>query len=98
MYKKPAAYCKGEEEIQVHSTLLEYGQKYSFTSKVGKDDTELNAKQKTIAAGLTKVSETNEEETENEEKKIQLLMEGMSETDLQQVRVIIMSPLQFICQ
>ena len=52
-----------------------------------KEETE--ARQKAIAAGLVKVTgaggEGGDVSTEEEEKKLKALMEGMSETDIQQV-------------
>lgn len=86
VYKKPVAYAKADEGVQVQSTLLEYGQKYVFTSKAGKEDSELNEQQKSVVAGLTKITEAAEEASQEEDKKIQTLMESMSETERQQVR------------
>ena len=51
MFKKPSKFAKADEDTQVQSTLLEYGQRFVFTgSKANKEET--GAKQKTIAAGL----------------------------------------------
>ena len=51
MFKKPSKFAKADEDTQVQSTLLEYGQRYGFAgSKTNKEETE--AKQKAIAAGL----------------------------------------------
>ena len=85
MFKKPSKFAKGEEETQVHSTLLEYGQRFNFSGSKSKQE-ETEAKQKAIAAGLVKVKDGDSAEAnEEEERKLKLLMEGMSETDLQQV-------------
>jgi len=85
MFKKPSKFAKADEDTQVQSTLLEYGQRFGFTgSKANKEETE--AKQKAIAAGLVKVKgDESAENQEEEEKKLKLLMEGMSETDIQQM-------------
>lgn len=84
VFKKPTKFMQADEETQVQSTLLEYGQRYGFNNKALKEETE--AKQKAIAAGLVKLQDSNSAETaEEEEKKLKSLMEGMSEADIQQM-------------
>lgn len=80
VFKKPGSFAEGDEETQVQSTLLEYGQRYGV-GKTVKEETK--AKEKAMTAGLVKVDES--EETEDEEARIKSLMEGMSEADIQQV-------------
>lgn len=82
MYKKPASFVDTDEETQVHSTLLEYGRRYG-ASKTTKSDKDSSAQKKAVSAGLVKVEETVD--NESEEKRIKALMEGMSEADIQQV-------------
>ena len=88
IFKKPSQFAKAEEETQVHSTLLEYGQRFMFTGSSKSKQEETEAKQKAIAAGLVKVKDggdAGQAAQEEEERKLKLLMDGMSETDLQQV-------------
>lgn len=82
MYKKPASFVDTDEETQVHSTLLEYGRRYG-ASKTTKSDKDSSAQKKAVSAGLVKVEETVD--NESEEKRIKALMEGMSEADIQQM-------------
>ena len=57
VFKKPTKFTQADEETQVQSTLLEYGQRYGFNNKAMKEETE--AKQKAIAAGLVKLQDPN---------------------------------------
>ena len=47
-----------DEQTQVHSTLLEYGHKYTFNKSadenIKKTESEMSAKQKAVASGLSK--------------------------------------------
>lgn len=87
IFKKPSQFAKAEEETQVHSTLLEYGQRFMFSGSSKSKQEETEAKHKAIAAGLVKVKDgdAGQAAQEEEERKLKLLMDGMSETDLQQV-------------
>ena len=75
---------ESEEEIQVQSTLLEYGRRYGVTRGLA-NEKETTAQQKALSAGLIKADENNEFD-DSEEKRINQLMEGMSETDIREVR------------
>lgn len=74
---------ESEEEIQVQSTLLEYGRRYGVTRGLA-NEKETVAQQKALSAGLIKADE-NKELDDSEEKRINQLMEGMSETDIREV-------------
>jgi len=83
IYKKPSSLRETDEETQVQSTLLEYGQKYG-ASKL-KNENESAAKQKALAAGLIKVGNDDKQSDDRDEAKIQSLMQEMSEADIQQM-------------
>ena len=57
-YKKPESMHTADEQTQVHSTLLEYGHKYTFRNStdenIKKTESEMSAKQKAVAVGLGK--------------------------------------------
>ncbi|KAL5006597.1 hypothetical protein ScPMuIL_015403 [Solemya velum] len=78
-YKRHDADKLTDEESQVHSTLLEYGRRYglSKTDKAEKDD-EKSAKKRAVAAGLEAQGDQSEDFQEEEERRIKLLMSGMS--------------------
>ena len=86
MYKKPSRFAEADEETQVHTTLLEYGRRYgaSRSFKSEKETSQLSKDSSTEVDGLVKVA-SSAEDIEREESRIKILMEGMSQTDLQQV-------------
>ncbi|XP_062517530.1 coiled-coil domain-containing protein 93-like [Corticium candelabrum] len=79
-YKRPSATDDNDEEIQIHSTLLEYGRRYGIGRQPPSDkDTETAAKKKALAAGLAgrTVSDDHNEQAA-EERRIASLMSGMA--------------------
>ncbi|XP_050419309.2 coiled-coil domain-containing protein 93 [Patella vulgata] len=85
-FRRNASKRMEDEETQVHSTLLEYGRRYGF-SKTSKDEkeNEASAKKKAVAASLGgKEVDTEEDLQAEEEKRIKMLMSGMSATGIQE--------------
>lgn len=76
-----------DEETRVQSTLLEYGRRYGFSKTDQKEqDDEKAAKKKAAAAGLggEEGEKTLEELQAEEEKRINMLMSGMSAMGMQE--------------
>ncbi|CAC5381609.1 Coiled-coil domain-containing protein 93 [Mytilus coruscus] len=83
-YRRPDAENLKDEETRVHSTLLEYGRRYGISkSDQEEKDSEKSAKKRAVAAGLG--GETTEEDLQaQEEKRIAMLMSGMSAMGVQE--------------
>ncbi len=78
--KKPQSFCSADEETKVQSTLLEYGKQLGFSkaAKPVKDDA---MQQKALKAGLIAEGANEDEDDEaylQQQRKIQMLMDGMS--------------------
>lgn len=87
MLKKPEDLAHADEETQVQSTLLEYGKRYGF-SKPGRSGKDEKMLQKASKAGLVSESSAKDgEESEEyleEQRKLQMLLEGMSGADMKE--------------
>eukprot|EP00112_Aurelia_sp_Birch-Aquarium-sp1_P022474 Seg6341.1 transcript_id=Seg6341.1/GoldUCD/mRNA.D3Y31 product="Coiled-coil domain-containing protein 93" protein_id=Seg6341.1/GoldUCD/D3Y31 len=87
MLKKPEDLAHADEETQVQSTLLEYGKRYGF-SKPGRSGKDEKMLQKASKAGLVSESSARDgEESEEyleEQRKLQMLLEGMSGADMKE--------------
>ncbi|XP_071154810.1 coiled-coil domain-containing protein 93-like isoform X4 [Mytilus edulis] len=83
-YRRPDAENLKDEETRVHSTLLEYGRRYGISkSDQEEKESEKSAKKRAVAAGLG--GETTEEDLQaQEEKRIAMLMSGMSAMGIQE--------------
>ncbi|KAK3108073.1 hypothetical protein FSP39_000687 [Pinctada imbricata] len=89
-YKRQNVDQLRDEETRVHSTLLEYGRRYGLSkSDAEEQDADKTAKKKAAAAGLggQEAEKTTEEIQAEEEKRIAMLMSGMSEMGLQEGRL-----------
>ncbi|XP_013408338.2 coiled-coil domain-containing protein 93 [Lingula anatina] len=88
-YRRHDADKIKEEEMRVHSTLLEYGRRYGMSKTQIADDSEKANKKKAAAAGLGKGSEepSAEELQAEEERRIKALMSGMSAMEGQEGRL-----------
>jgi len=77
-----------DEETQVQSTLLEYGRRFGF-SKSSKSEKDVKMQEKAKKAGLLNESsekEKNEaEEVLEEQRKLEMLLQGMSGADMKEV-------------
>ncbi|KAL3831574.1 hypothetical protein ACJMK2_023312 [Sinanodonta woodiana] len=83
-YKRHEADKLKDEESRVQSTLLEYGRRYGFSkSEKAEKDEEKSSKKKALASGIGVKEEekTLEELQAEEEKRINMLMSGMSAMD-----------------
>ncbi|KAJ8313751.1 hypothetical protein KUTeg_008312 [Tegillarca granosa] len=93
-YKRHDTDKLKDEESKVHSTLLEYGRRYGV-SKSDKEEQEgdKSTKKKAVAAGLANQQPelTPEELQEQEEKRIQMLMSGMSAMGAQEIHLGVFS-------
>jgi len=86
--KKPIDLIHADEETQVQSTLLEYGRRFGF-SKSSKSEKDVKMQEKAKKAGLLNESsekEKNEaEEVLEEQRKLEMLLQGMSGADMKEV-------------
>ncbi|KAH3719408.1 coiled-coil domain-containing protein 93-like [Dreissena polymorpha] len=75
-----------DEETRVQSTLLEYGRRYGFSKSDKMEDDEKAAKKKAAAAAIggKEGEKTLEELQAEEERRISMLMSGMSAMGLQE--------------
>ena len=81
-YRRPDAEKLKDEETKVHSTLLEYGRRYGVSKSDLEEKQEGDLKKKAVAAGL---GETTDEDLQaQEEKRIAMLMSGMSVMGMQE--------------
>jgi len=86
--KKPIDLIHADEETQVQSTLLEYGRRFGF-SKSSKSEKDVKMQEKAKKAGLLNESSENEkndaEEVLEEQRKLEMLLQGMSGADMKEV-------------
>ncbi|XP_065072327.1 coiled-coil domain-containing protein 93-like [Rhopilema esculentum] len=85
--KKPENLTHADEETQVQSTLLEYGKRYGL-SKSSKSEKEEKMQEKAAKAGLL-TDKASQENTDSEEfleqqRKLEMLLEGMSGADMKE--------------
>ncbi|KAL4222275.1 Coiled-coil domain-containing protein 93 [Mactra antiquata] len=86
-YKRQDVDKLHDEETRVQSTLLEYGRRYGISKSDQKEkDDEKSAKKKAAAAGIggEEGEKTLEELQAEEEKRINMIMSGMSAMGLQE--------------
>lgn len=84
--KKPEDLAQADEETQVQSTLLEYGKRHGF-SKAGRTERDEKMQKKAMKAGLVNENSTNEEDSEEfleEQRKLEMLLQGMSGADMKE--------------
>ncbi|XP_052795067.1 coiled-coil domain-containing protein 93-like isoform X2 [Mya arenaria] len=85
-YRRHDADKLRDEESRVQSTLLEYGRRYGISRSDKEEDDDKSAKKKAAAAGIggEEGEKTLEELQAEEEKRINMLMSGMSAMGLQE--------------